>query len=143
MIMDEQIQIDDTQAPIVVITYPRVGSIEIIPAAMERFREVCIKHKRVAFLVDMRAFNPITAPPKTRAKFSELYNANRSVWNAHLICEARVVPSRIVQGIIIAVDWLTTPAYPTKTFVAMTDAYAFVREHLAKEDERPSSKQTF
>ncbi|MEL6547020.1 MAG: STAS/SEC14 domain-containing protein [Myxococcota bacterium] len=124
---------DLSALPIVFVRYPKEASLEAIEQAFEFYVELSQKHRRVAYLFDLRDFNPVTASAKLRRAFADHYEANRSVIEPATVAEALVHSSTLVRGIVTAVNWLTVRAYPQRQFTDMDKARDWLLDQLARD----------
>jgi hypothetical protein len=123
--------LDAAEAPLILVTYPAVASIESVNALFAGFRRIAAEHGRVGWVVDMREFNPLSAPAPIRKAFADEYERCRRIIESATVCEARIFTSPMVRGIVTAVDWLLNRKYPMKTFAELEPAKAWVRGQLA------------
>ncbi len=130
--------IDESAAPLIVVTFPTAGSADDIPELFAAYHRIATQHPRVAWIVDLRAFNPILAPAKVRRAFADHYEQNRKVIEASAICEARIFGSSVMCGVVTAIDWLVGRAYPSKNFGTLVAARDWARSML----EQPADRST-
>lgn len=123
---------DESEAPLLRVTYPQYATIDVVVQAFEMFCMWSERYKRLAYVIDMTDFNPLTAPPKLRKAFADEFQKSRHIIEPATVCEARVVSSSLVQGVITAVDWLTSRSYPAKNFTDHSMATSWVRKMLDK-----------
>lgn len=127
-----EIVVDESRAPIIVVTFPSEGSVEDYARVIERYREVAQRGARVGWLIDMRAFNPLTSPAATRKASAALIAPHIPFLQTVSAGEARVVTSNLVRGVSTAFTWLTGAPWPTTHFKTMDDAETWLRVQLAK-----------
>lgn len=123
---------DTSQMPLVVVEYPDNVAVGDYYALFARYRELCALHQRIAWVVDFRRFNPLTATPEMRKKAAECFAASRDVLQRSTVCEARVVDNLTARGVLIGFDWLTGTKWPTKNFGTREAAERWCREQLTR-----------
>ncbi len=127
------LRIDESELPILVVRYPAAGTLEDLEAAWDVYRRVAAENDRVAYLIDMREFNPASQTAATRKRAGELHALYSAELAPSAVCEARVVSNRLVQGILVAFDWIKGDAlWPCRNFSDMTDARLWIDEQLAR-----------
>ncbi len=122
--------IDESAAPLILVTFPDVATVEEIPALFEAYRRIAAQHPRVAWVVDLRRFNPILAPAKARRAFADNFEQSRAIIESSAVCEARVIESAIMRGVVTALDWLIGHKYPRRTFATLIAAKDWARTML-------------
>ena len=127
-----EIVVDESRAPIIVVTFPPDGTIADYEKAVARYVDISRRGQRVAWLIDLRNFNPLTAPAPVRKAAAEMAAQAAPVIKTVSAGEARVVTSNLVRGLSTAFTWLTTTHWPTAHFKTMEDAEAWLRAQLAK-----------
>lgn len=124
---------DDSQAPLCRVIFPKYGSAEVVHALFATYVAWAHKHRTIGYLIDMRAFNPLTAPPAIRTLFAEQFAIHRELIESTTVAEARVVQSIMTQGVLTAVDWLTKAKFPRKIFTDADKAEQWLRKHVVQE----------
>jgi hypothetical protein len=127
-----EIVVDDSRAPVIVVTYPDAPTIDDFRAAFEKYRAISERHPRVAYLVDFRRFDPVTAPAATRKEAAKVFERYRPILARVTVCEARVVENVLSRGIVTAFDWITPQKWPCANFARATEAEAWIAKQLAK-----------
>ncbi|APR87730.1 hypothetical protein A7982_13079 [Minicystis rosea] len=124
-------RIDESSWPLVVVTYPEATTGSQYRALFERYVELSKRGDKIGYLIDMRKFNPITAPAALRKIAADTFAEHRDVLVRATICEARVVESPVTRGVLTAFDWLTGQKWPCHNFTSMDEAERWVRARLA------------
>lgn len=127
-----EIAVDESRAPIILATFPPEGTIADYEKALARYVEIARRGQRVGWLIDMRNFNPLTAPAAVRKAAAEMAARAAPVIKTVSAGEARVVTSTLVRGVSTAFTWLTTTHWPVAHFNTMADGEAWLRAQLAK-----------
>lgn len=124
---------DESELPILLVRYPREGGIGALEAAFEVYREVSRRSERVAYLLDMRRYDPIGQSAQTRRRAGELYERHAEELAKTAVCEARVVSNPVVKGVLVAFDWIKGDSlWPCRNFTDMDEARAWIAEQLEK-----------
>lgn len=118
----EDFQVDESRWPLVVVTFPSVVTIEMYRALFQQYATLSFRGDKIGYLIDMRRFNPVTAPASLRKAAADVFAANREVLIKATACEARVVESTLTSGILTAFDWLTGQKWPCANFTTKPDA---------------------
>ena len=87
-------------------------------------------HPRLAYLIDMRRFDPLRAPASKRRHAAEVFKANVHKLRHVTVCEARVVSSELTRGVLTAFDWLTGTKWPCATFTSRENAERWVERRV-------------
>lgn len=130
--MDITFVVDEAEAPLIMLTYPATATEAEIGRLFETFESVCRRLRNIVWVIDMREFNPLTAPPKLRRVFADHYEKSRAVIERSTVAECRVVGSSLTQGVVTAVDWLVGRPYVTKNFTNLELAKNWARDFIAK-----------
>jgi hypothetical protein len=131
------IRVDETRAPLILVTYPDQPTPDDMRELFAQYADLSRRHEKVAYLIDFRAFNPISAPASHRKVAADLFAEYRAVLQASTVCEARVVESGFARGVLTAFDWLTGAKWPCANFGTMQRAEAWIESHL-REANLPS-----
>ncbi|MCA9640430.1 MAG: hypothetical protein KC492_07020, partial [Myxococcales bacterium] len=108
--------VDSRNAPLVVVSFPASLSVEHYRRLFEHYAELAEKHSRIAWLIEFRAFDPVTAPAAVRRASAEIFAEYRDQLMRSTVCEARVVENTLSRGVLTAFDWLTGSKWPTRNF---------------------------
>lgn len=130
--MDVTVTVDQTEAPLFVFTYPSTATIEEIQRVFKIYSELSVRYSGIVWVVDLRLLNPLTMPASARRAFADEYEKARHIIEKATIGEARVVSSGLTQGVVTAVDWLTSRPYKKRNFTDMEQAKAWGRELIKK-----------
>lgn len=122
---------DDSEAPLCRVIFPRHATVEAIDMMFQTYVAWAHKHKGIAYFIDMRAFNPLTAPPEIRRVFTEYFARHRKEIEGSTLVEARVVSSVLTQGILTAVDWVTKSTFPKRIFTDVHAAEKWLHKRIA------------
>jgi hypothetical protein len=123
---------DMSQAPMIVVEYPDSFLIEDYYTLFARYRDLCAQHERIAWVIDFRRFNPVTAPPEFRKQAAACFAESREVLIRSTVCEARVVDNLAARSVLIAFDWLTGTKWPTKNVGHREAAERWCRDQLLR-----------
>lgn len=127
-----EITVDETRTPIVLITFPNECTVADYQQAVDRYVTIARRGRRVAWLTDLRAFNPLMAPGPVRRAATELRAPHVELLASVSAAEARVLTSNIVRGLSAAFNWLTPVPWPIAHFREMENAEAWLHTQLAK-----------
>ena len=117
--------------PIVEVVYPAAFVTSEYRELFERYAQLSLEHRRLAYLVDLRGFKPLNASAAHRKIGADIFNEFAPVLVPATVCEARIVTDQLTRGIVTAFDWLTGSKWPCRTFTSPSEAEAWVREQLA------------
>ncbi|MGE0791114.1 MAG: STAS/SEC14 domain-containing protein [Sandaracinaceae bacterium] len=130
--------VDESRLPVLLVTYPEHPSPEMLDELWERYRAIARANERVAYLIDMRALHPMNAGANVRRRAADLYRRHRHELGRSAVCEARVVSSGLIRGILVAFDWIKGEGlWPCATFTTFDEAEAWIEERLAAFAPRP------
>ncbi|MFT3770993.1 MAG: hypothetical protein QM820_36715 [Minicystis sp.] len=135
----EEFQVDESRWPLVVVTYPAVIEMERYRRLFRQYASMSRRGDKIGYLIDMRSFNPLTAPAALRKAAAETFAENRKVLLEATLCEARVVENSLTSGILTAFDWLTGQKWPCANFTTMPDAERWVLGKLHAAGARQSA----
>ena len=124
--------IDVSRAPIIEVRYPPLVTIESYSALFDHYVELCRTYSGIAWLIDMRDFNPETATPAVRRAAADVFARAKRELSASTLCEARFTESAAVLGVLTAFDWLTAGKWPCKNFGTREAAEAWLNEMVAQ-----------
>ncbi len=119
--------VDARECPLIVVTFPAAVELEAYEKVFEEYARLADAHRNLAWLIDFRAFNPITAPAKVRYASAEVFARYRDRLLPSTLCEARVVESMLARGVLTAFDWITGTKWPTDNFKRQDDAMRWIR----------------
>jgi len=125
-------EIDDTAAPLIVVSYPDHVTVEDYHGLFERYRALCGVHARIAWLVDFRRFNPLSGTAELRKAAAACFAASKDVLLKSTVCEARIVENTAARGVLIGFDWLTGTKWPTRNFGKRDSAERWCHEQLLR-----------
>jgi hypothetical protein len=122
---------DLSQTPLIVVEYPDDVRAHDYDVLFAQYRVLCDAHQRIAWIVDFRRVNPLSATPELRKKAADCFAESRDVLQRSTVCEARVVDNLAARAVLIAFDWLTGTKWPTKNFGTRAAAERWCREQLS------------
>jgi hypothetical protein len=128
-----KIVVDDSRVPLITAIFPDSVTIPDYETLFQRYVELSQQHRRLAWVIDMSRFNPVTAPASVRQGAAGVFERHRDTLTKVSVCEARIVQSPLARGVLTAFDWLTPNKWPCGNFATATEAEAFCRKHLARE----------
>jgi hypothetical protein len=123
--------------PIVEVAYPEQFADDEFHAYLAQLCALAEAHRPIAYIIDLRQFDPLGAPAKRRQLAAAAFNQCAPKLMATTVCEARIVTDRLTRGIVTAFDWFTGTKWPCATFVSELEANAWVTRHLLARDEAP------
>lgn len=132
--------VDARDCPLIVVTYPDSVDLEAYETLFKEYARLAAAHDRLAWLIDFRAFNPITAPARVRYASAEVFARYRERLLPSTLCEARIVESMLARGVLTAFDWITGGKWPTENFKCQEDAMRWIKSwqiRAAIADEKP------
>jgi hypothetical protein len=122
--------IDESEAPILHLTYPRQTTLaelekyyEAVGAFLERL------DTQVAWLVDCTHI--IAANAEQRRYVAEQEAKYKEIQEKYYVASGLYVANAMTRGIITAVFWLSPPPYPYKIFSSRAPAHAYVTDAMA------------
>ena len=124
--------IDDTAAPLIVVSYPDHVSVNDYYGLFERYRVLCGQHARITWLIDLRRFNPLSGTPEMRRTAATCFAAAKEVLLKSTVCEARIVEGTAARRMLIGFDWLTGTKWPTRNFGRRDSAQRWCSEQLLR-----------
>ncbi|MEO1483271.1 MAG: STAS/SEC14 domain-containing protein [Myxococcota bacterium] len=130
--MKSTVEIDIEASPVIVVRYPDTVAVEDFEPLFRRFAEICGSVQRVGWVIDLRAFNPVTASATSRKAFTDAFKRYRHVIEPATVCEARVIESTLTRGIATAVDWMRAKKFEAKNFGDFDSAKAWVTATVAR-----------
>jgi hypothetical protein len=122
--------IRDDKLPIIHVEFPPCFEEREYEQLFERYVALSALHTRVAYLIDMRRFDPLCAPASKRRHAVAVFRANVHRLRAVTVCEARVVSSELTRGILTAFDWLTGTKWPCASFTSADDAQRWIDRRI-------------
>lgn len=125
-------RIDESTAPVIRVIFPDVVTLPAYEKLFDEYMRLCDLYPRVGWLIDMRSFNPVTAPAPIRKAAADVFARGRAKLLQSTVCEARVVESAAVRGVLMAFDWLTGSKWPVKNVATVKDAEAWIAEQLRR-----------
>ena len=133
--------VESTRLPIVDIAYHTVvGADDLITDFREAFAEygrLARRGQPLAYLLDMRDFDPLLAPAAQRRHGAEVYREYVDILRPVSVGEARVITSPVTRGIVTAYDWLTgANKWPCRQVASLAEGEAWLRERLAQAGPR-------
>jgi uncharacterized protein YbbC (DUF1343 family) len=124
--------------PIVGVEFPSFFDEAQYRELFARYRSLSLEHGRIAYIIDMRKFNPLKASAALRKQAAEVFNENVSHLVTATVCEARIVSDQLTRGVVTAFDWLTGTKWPCRTFTSPSEAEDWVQKQLADGKASPS-----
>jgi hypothetical protein len=128
-----RVEIDESKWPIVYATWPAQQlddeAFEAMVLAMSGFNQ-----RGQPYVVIHDARRAARPTPKQRAFAAERQRLDAEVARKWLRGAALVVSNPLIAGVVTAINWIVPSPYPQKTFSAMADAEAWVRQRLAATD---------
>ena len=125
-------RIDESDAPVIRVIFPDVVTLPAYERLFDEYMRLCDLHWRVGWLIDMRTFNPVMAPAPIRKAAADVFARSRDKLLQSTVCEARVVGSAGVRGVLMAFDWLTGSKWPVKNVATVKDAELWIGEQLRR-----------
>jgi hypothetical protein len=122
--------------PIVRVQYPENVALEAYRALFGHYASLASRGARVAWLVDLTRFDPLTAPAAHRRVAAEIFEEHRATLLAATVCEARVLEAAITRGVVTAFDWLTLHKWPCTNVATEAEARAWIAEKMNEERAR-------
>lgn len=136
-----QFMYDLSDAPLVRLTYPETVQEWMVPDAFELFVTVAQEFGKVAWVIDFRGFNPLTARPKIRRAFSDHFTKNRSILESATVAEAMVSESDVFRGVVTAINWLNQRKMNTRLFSNLNDAESWAKSRMEAHGLAPVVQQ--
>lgn len=127
---DDAFVLDDSAAPIVRVTYPEHVTTGGYERLFDDYVALCARHPRIAWLVDMRDFNPLMVSAPVRKTAAEVFERARAPLLRSTVCEARVVSSTAMRGVLMAFDWVTGSKWPVKNVDSVGAAEVWIARQL-------------
>ena len=126
------IDITTERFPIVDIIYAGPATpIEDFRDAFEEYARIAERKVRVAWLIDMRNFDPLKVSATNRKDAARVFDEFAARLAPVSVAEARVIVSPLTRGILTAFDWLTgTNKWPCRQYGTMEAAETWLRAEL-------------
>ena len=125
--------VDDDEWPLVRSEFPNEPTTEGYRRLFEHYATLAQRGGSIAWLVDMRGFNPVTGNAAVRKAAAQVFESHRETLSRVTLCEARVVDGAVVRGILTAFDWLTGNKWPCANFATAEEARAWIAELRSRE----------
>ena len=123
---------DESKLPIVEFVYPVQATPDILDLLFEQYRRVARENAQVAYLIDMRKLSLTSTSAPVRRHAAELHARFATELARSSVCEARVVSSPLMRGVLVAFDWLKGDGlWPCETFATREEALAWIAKQLA------------
>ncbi|APR87735.1 hypothetical protein A7982_13084 [Minicystis rosea] len=123
-------QFDESQRPIIVVTFPHTITAETCRGLYDRLVALSRRGTKIGYLCDLRKFNPLTSNAALRKLAADTFLEKRHLLARVTVCEARVIEGAISRGFITAYDWMTGTKWPCANFGTMHEAERWVRAQL-------------
>lgn len=130
-------KIDDSEFPLVVVTFRGVPDREMFGAYFERMSEV-MKRGRIAFIVDIRDLAMREISPALRQEFfKRVGERDASAGVGRKFCEAIVTESAEVRSLIASYMWQVQPrGYETRVLSSLEEARSWALARIAEIEVR-------
>jgi hypothetical protein len=128
--------VEDEGWPLVRCRFPPQPDTDGYTRLFEQYAELARRGGSIAWLVDMRGFNPLTSPPTVRKAAAEVFERHRDALARVTLCEARVIDGAAVRGVVTAFDWLTGNKWPCSNFATPEEARTWIDEQRARAAQR-------
>lgn len=115
-----EVEIDETQWPIVVVRMPRVVSTPEFVAYLAKLSEIRARRVDYALVLDARASLGLSA--LHRRMQAEYIDAGIHITRTHLKGFAFVARHAFQRGALTAIFWLRQPAWPHRVFDSAAEA---------------------
>ena len=127
------ITIDESDAPLLRVAFPREGTLEEIRDYYQRLAAILEASSEVVVLVDLRDLNPLKATAEHRAVAAKCFSEIRPLFVQKVTAEALVFPNAMVRGLFTAFVWLLGKSqdWPSRHFHDRDDAERWLRSQLA------------
>ena len=124
--------LDESKLPILMIVYPADPTPEMLDVLFENYRRIARENDRFAYLIDMRFLDLSFAGAAVRRHAAELHARYRHELARSSVCEARVVGSPLMRGVLVAFDWIKGEGlWPCETFASREEAVAWIEGKLS------------
>lgn len=124
--------IDESMLPILMVVYPKDPTPEMLERLFENYLRITRAHPQVAYLIDMRFLDLSRASAPVRRRAGELHARHREALARSSVCEARVVSSTLMRGVLVAFDWIKGEGlWPCETFATREEALAWIGKQLS------------
>ena len=131
--------LDESMLPILVVVYPKDPTLEMVDVLFDNYRRLARENDQLAYLLDMRFLDMSSAGASARRHAAELHARYRRELARSSVCEARVVSSALMRGVLIAFDWIKGEGlWPCETFATREEAIAWIHQKLAAKSKGAS-----
>jgi hypothetical protein len=131
--------LDESLLPILVVTYPKDMTIEMLDALFANYLRLARERDQLAYVVDMRFLDLSLVGASGRRHAAELHARHRKELARSSVCEARVVSSPLMRGVLTAFDWIKGEGlWPCETFATREEAVAWINQKLAAKSKGAS-----
>lgn len=127
-----EITIDDTHAPLIVVTFPRTLLPAQVRALFERYELLAQRYRKLGYVIDASRLDLVTSPGDTRGAFSEAFTAHYETLARCTVCEARITPSMLVRAALNAFDLLRPQKWPCAAFATLDEGMEWSWDHLMR-----------
>lgn len=143
--------IETRRLPVIDVAYhlPRAEAsmLDDYREAFEEFARIASQGASIAYLLDMRDFNPLQISAAIRKEAAQIFHEYKDRLLPVSVAEARVITNPMTRCVVTAFDWLTgANKWPCQQFRAPDDAERWLREELrrsrGREDARESLRWT-
>ena len=129
--------IETRRLPLVDVVYhlPRSETpmLEDYREAFEEYARVASRGEPVAYLLDMRDFNPTQITAAVRKQAAQIFHEYVDRLLPVSVAEARVITNPLTRYVVTAFDWLTNAnKWPCRQFRAPEEAERWLRDELRK-----------
>lgn len=125
--------LDESNLPILEVNYPVQATAETLDFLFEAYRRVGRENAQVAYLIDMRSLSLTSTSAPMRRHAAALHARYCNELAKSAVCEARVVSSPMMRGVLVAFDWIKGEGlWPCETFATREEAVAWIGKQLAK-----------
>lgn len=133
--------IESRRLPLIDVTYHRTNVqghlLDDYREAFEEYARLASQGAPVAYLLDMREFDPLQIDAKSRQQAALIFHDYAGRLRPTSVAEARVITSAITRGVVTAFDWLTNAnKWPCRQFATPPEAEAWLRSLLREREEQ-------
>jgi hypothetical protein len=123
------VPIDITRWPVVIVDWPHELSIAEMENYFVRLAGLC-ESRRFALVIDASGSDPLRYPAAHRKRLRELAAEHKAQIARACICQAFVITSPLMRGILTALHWFVKADWPQEFFRSREDAQSWARRQI-------------
>ncbi len=128
--MSTPFTIDRSRYPLIIVTGKRVqADMAAALGVNEAYGRIMDEKRPFGILLDIRELQGVP-DAKVRKTVAEFAKSREDDFARYCVADATVVGSRVIYGVVTAVNWLAPAKHPEKTFMNYDDALGWCERRL-------------